>query len=201
MKRIIFFIFVGLLSCGSQSKIGEQMSYTAASVGERLSFEESWKKFREGTPPTKPTKHVNEIISAPKTLGFSRTMFKEADFSNLSIPSTYFDRSLIEKTSFYNTDLSYSALTWNDFIEVNFSHANLRYSDLRASIFQDVKFDNSDLRGADLRRSSFENCSFLNTNMENVILTNDYRKVLQLSEKQLQSIAWTNSDGPEPTGG
>ncbi len=73
-------------------------------------------------------------------VSFFKTRVIDDDFSNLTLPRTFFGRSEIRDVDFRNTDLRESNLCWNDFISVDFSDAVLTNSDLRSSIFEHVSF-------------------------------------------------------------
>ena len=97
-----------------------------------------------------------------ETLGFSffRELIEDADYSNLTLPRTFFGRSGFEQDRFNNTDLSGSRMCWNEFKDCDFSGADLTGCDMRATAFENCKFVGAILRGADLRRSSFNDCDF-----------------------------------------
>jgi BTB/POZ domain-containing protein KCTD9 len=138
----------------------------------------------------------------PRGIRFFRYFIDRGeDFSNLTLPRTFFGRSHINNISFQNTDLSESNLCWNDFTAVNFTDAILARSDLRASDFVDVKFISADLTNSDLRISWFQECDFNNALMNGTILTFQQGETLDLTDKQRAKIAWTTDDGVEPDGG
>jgi uncharacterized protein YjbI with pentapeptide repeats len=139
-------------------------------------------------------------------LGFSyfRYRLEEANNSNLTLPRTYFGRSLFRRVTFANTDLSESRICWNDFEKCDFTGADLSACDMRASNFVECKFVDANLRGADLRHSSFENCDFAGADLtETVTGHEDAIGCLQdyLTESQQAVIAWEPDPGPEPPGG
>src|SRR5262245_39094725 len=105
---------------------------------------------RPFVPPRMP--HYDD-----ENIGFSffRHLIEDSDYGNLTLPGTFFGRSLLTRVSFANTDLSRSRMCGNDF-----SGADLSGCDMRASRFEGCKFTGAVLRGADLRRSSFEDCDF-----------------------------------------
>ena len=119
----------------------------------------------------------------------------------LTLPRTFFGRSVINDAPFQNTDLRESNLCWNNFMRVDFTDAILTRCDLRASIFDNVKFVRADLSGADMRRSSFENCDFDGASLTGVIMSYEQGSAVNLSEEQRSKVAWTNDDGPEPRAG
>lgn len=123
------------------------------------------------------------------------------DLENLTLPRSFFGKSLVQHVSFRNTDLSESTLCWNDFVDVDFTDADLSGSDLRASIFTEVRFVRANLRNADLRRSSFEACDFTEACMQGAKLTPDQGAVSFLSASQRQEVDWQDSEGEQPLGG
>ena len=126
---------------------------------------------------------------------------RHCDLENLTLPRTFFGRSLVRHVSFKNTDLSESTMCWNDFTEVDFTGADLSGCDLRASDFSEVDFVRTNLRNADLRRSAFEGCDFTDADMRGVKLTREQHEQIVLSEQQQQEIDWQDSEGEEPPGG
>jgi uncharacterized protein YjbI with pentapeptide repeats len=147
-----------------------------------------------------PTRRPCYDDEAPLGLGFFRTRVA-GDFSNLTLPRTFFSRSEVIAAQFLNTDLSESTLCWNDFIRVEFCHANLRGGDLRAAIFNGVDFSRCDLRETDLRHSTFIDCDFANADMLGAKWTRGRAVGLKLSVRQQESIAWQDDEGEEPGGG
>lgn len=171
----------------------------------RLSYEESCRKLQPshvnaGDIPPMPDRLPQYDDPDPLGVSFFRMMVCD-DFSNLTLPRTFFGRSQITGTAFRNTDLTESNLCWNDFINVDFTDAILAKSDLRAALFSKVKFVSADLSNADLRRSTFEHCDFTRARMDGAILTHDQAAALGLCEEQRTSIFWVGDDGPEPAGG
>ena len=75
-------------------------------------------------------------------LGFS--MFKEGceevNLKNMTLPRSFFGRSLLSKIDFTNSILSESKFCWNDIVECNFTEADLSRCDMRASLFQNCNF-------------------------------------------------------------
>src|SRR5262245_2116933 len=123
----------------------------------RKSLEETWRYLEaegedvprrpDGRPfvPDRMPNHDDE------ELGFSycRYRLEDADNSNLTLPRTFFGRSLFVRVSFANTDLSGSRMCWNDFNKCDFSGADLSDCDMRASHFLGCRFVGAVLRGAD----------------------------------------------------
>src|ERR1700682_6312820 len=91
---------------------------------------------RPHVPPSMPSQGDDE----PLGFSFFRGKWVEVDFSNLTLPRTFFGRSSFERVSFANTNLSESRVCWNDFDDCDFSGADLSGSDLRASIYKGCKF-------------------------------------------------------------
>lgn len=155
-------------------------------------------KRKDGTPFIPDRRPATE----DEELGFEFFRTKcEGDYSSLSIPRTFFGKSLIEQASFENSDLSESVLCWNDFIDVNFSSASLQNADVRRSVFERCLFANADLRGADLRGSDFTDCSFAGAQFEGAVAERgaDWLKALEPSQRA--QLTEANSDGDDPSGG
>jgi BTB/POZ domain-containing protein KCTD9 len=171
----------------------------------RLPFRESCLRIGrlnyKGEPPSIPERMPTAYDGEPLGVRIFRELVEQADYSNLTLPRTFFGRSEINTVSFRNTDLSQSNLCWNDFIDVDFAEANLAEGDLRSSVFERVKFDGADLRGADLRHSWFGACAFDGAAMQGTILTHTQRAQLTLSETQAEAVDWRVDAGPEPDGG
>jgi uncharacterized protein YjbI with pentapeptide repeats len=148
----------------------------------RRTYEESVRELERqgwierGQAPTAPPAQRPRFDDDALGVQFFRTRVEDADFSNLTIPGTFFGRSEILRTSFRSTDLRNSTLCWNDFVEVDFSDACLTSCDLRAATFDGCTFDRADLRGA-LVSSSQE---------------------IDLSAEQKQTVVWSDE---EPDGG
>jgi uncharacterized protein YjbI with pentapeptide repeats len=137
-------------------------------------------------------------------LSYFRTGLAGADRSHLTMPRTFFGRSLFERVSFVDTDLSESCMCWNDFDDCDFTGADLSGCDMRAALFRRCTFDRAVLRGADLRGSSFEGCTFVGAEMAGAVV--DQAGALghlidKLSEGQLATLSCTQEPGPEPPGG
>jgi BTB/POZ domain-containing protein KCTD9 len=173
----------------------------------RLSYEASFARLqRDGldgseTAPPIPQRlpqYDDEVLG----LEFFRTNISDgADFSNLTLPRTFFGKSEISNANFRNADLTESNLCWNDFIDVDFSDGVFARADLRASHFTRVVFAGADLRECDLRQSSFAECSFVGADMVGAKLTHAQGEVLILSIIQRDGITWCDDDGPQPDGG
>ena len=154
----------------------------------------------ERQPPL-PARMPRFDDEGPLGVSFFRTSIGNAALDNLTLPRTFFGRSLIESVSFQNTDLSELCLCWNDFVSVNFTSANLSDCDLRASSYTGVNFSFADLTGADLRQSDFLDCDFGSANMSTTKLTAAQGQQLRLSDLQKSQISWKADDGDEPGGG
>lgn len=172
----------------------------------RLSYEASCSKLQElglleagDIPPlpSRPPQPEDEILG----VSFFKTEVSEAVLNQLSLPRTFFGRSLIQKVSLQNADLSESNLCWNDFVDVDFRGASLRKADLRASQFRNVDFSQCDLSGSDLRQSSFENCEFAGASFVGAKVTRDGAANLGLSSAQRAEVDWQSTEGEEPAGG
>jgi len=170
----------------------------------RLSYEESCEKFKPDYISETPSlsDRMPRFDDAELGLSFYRTLVGEGDdFSNLTIPRTFFGRSEINDAAFRNTDLSQSCMCWNDFVKVDFTGADLSGADLRASIYRNVRFSAANLQRADLRHSSFEECDFNGTDLTRAILTRSQKKSLNLTPEQSSVVDWRWRSGPEPDGG
>ncbi len=172
----------------------------------RQTYEESCHKLQEvgwlepGEIPPLPTRRPRHDDPEPLGVSFFRTRVT-GDFSNMTLPRTFFGRSEIAAASFKDSDLSESTLCWNDFEDVDFSDCSLRGSDLRASLFNGVNFSRCDLRETDLRRSSFDGCDFSEADLQGAKLTRRQAAGLSLSSGQEDGVAWQRADGEEPDGG
>ena len=171
---------------------------------ERLPYEESCEKLKPGyiseTPrmPARIPRHDDEVPG----LSFFRTFVGEgSDFSNLTIPRTFFGRSEINDASFRNTDLSESRMCWNDFVDVDFTGADLSGADLRGSVYRRVRFCGANLQGADLRHSTFTDCDFEGAETKAAIASRSQKRTLSLTPGQRKIIDWRWRSGPEPDGG
>lgn len=123
------------------------------------------------------------------------------DLANLSLPRSYFGRSLFQGVDFQNTDLSGSRMCWNDFVDCDFSAADLTGADLRASLFQRCRFTGATLAGADLRHSCFEDCDFTGAGMSGCVAEAAQRASLRPTQEQAAGIDWRSEPGPKPPGG
>lgn len=136
---------------------------------------------------------------------FFRTVCEDIDYSNLTLPRTYFGRSEIRNVNFANTDLSESCMCWNDFIGCDFSGADLSGCDMRSSNYENCKFDSAIFKGADLRGAAFEGCTFTGADFKGAVADDvyaaDYDLWDSLSRKQRNAIEWHEDPGPEPDGG
>ncbi len=133
---------------------------------------------------------------------FFRAIESDSRFSGLSLPRTYFGRSLLERTSFANTDLTESRMCWNDFEDCDFTGADLTGCDMRSSTFRRCKFVEAAMCGADLRGSKFEACEFRGADLSGVLIEGDDAEFADcLSEQQDLVVMWTPDSGPEPPGG
>lgn len=152
------------------------------------------------SPPPLPERRP--LYDDPEPLGVQvfRTEVS-ADLSGLTLPRTFFGRSLVTNATFHGTDLSESTLCWNDFESVDFSNANLHGSDLRASLYSDVDFSCTDLSACDLRQTTFTNCRFTGANLMGAFLTLSQWTAVPLSWAQRRQVRWHLTKGPEPDGG
>jgi hypothetical protein len=179
----------------------------------RKSLEETWRflesqhayvpHWQDGRPLI-PDRMPSADDDEPFPFGYFRSGLDDADRSHLTMPRTFFGRSLFERVSFADTDLSESFMCWNDFEDCDFTGADLSGCDMRASHFRRCTFDRAVLRGADLRRSSFEECTFVGAEMAGAVV--DQARTLgrlsdKLSEGQLATLNYTQEPGPEPLGG
>ena len=174
----------------------------------RLSYELSCARLRQlglldaDDHPPLPDRLPQPGDDAPLGVSIFRTRLEDAvDFSDLTLPRTFFGRSEVNRVSFWNCDLHESNLCWNDFNGTDFTGADLVGSDMRSSIFERVLFVTTNLSGADLRRSSFIDCDFEQAAMKGVLLTRPQAATMYLSEPQRQDIDWRDESGPEPGGG
>lgn len=134
-------------------------------------------------------------------LSIFKTEIVSEDLSGLSMPRTYFARSLISRVSFQNTDLTESNMCWNDFNECDFSGAILKSCDMRASGFIKCDFTGAVLRGADLRRSHFDKCKFSDADFSRTMVNVKQEKMFNLSFSQAIRARWRWFLGNEPEGG
>jgi uncharacterized protein YjbI with pentapeptide repeats len=174
----------------------------------RLNYDLSCARLRElgllahDSHPPMPERLPQYDDDAPLGVSVFRTRLDDnLDLSGLTLPRTFFGRSLIDRVSFRNSDLHESNLCWNDFNGTDFSGADLAGSDMRASLFHDARFVAANLDGADLRQSSFTECHFEEATMKRAALTRQQGAAMRLSETQRRQIDWRDEDGPEPGGG
>jgi uncharacterized protein YjbI with pentapeptide repeats len=179
----------------------------------RLSLEESWRHLqakgeemprapdgRPFVPPQMPSYEDNE----PLGFSFFGRGGKVQEYSNLTLPRTYFGHSTLDRLKFANTDLSGSRMCWNDFLGCDFGGADLSGCDMRCSTFRDCRFARADLRGADLRRAYFEDCDFAGANLAGALVEEeDADGCIQdyLSREQCDVVAWQPDGGPLAPGG
>jgi uncharacterized protein YjbI with pentapeptide repeats len=166
------------------------------SRGEEMPRDESGRPF----VPTSMPSHDDQELG----FSFFRTQVTESDYSNLTLPRTFFGRSLLDRVNFGNTDLCESRMCWNDFEGCDFSGADMSGSDMRASNFKGCRFVAATLRGADLRQSSFEDCDFTSADLTGAVANDaDFTScpLDYLSEKQQAAMEWTADSGPDPPGG
>jgi uncharacterized protein YjbI with pentapeptide repeats len=166
------------------------------SQGEKMPLDANGRPF---VPPQMPNYEDEE-------LGFS--FFGRGgqveDYSNLTLPRTYFGHSTLTRLSFANTDLSGSRMCWNDFIDCEFSRADLSGCDMRASTFKSCKFVGAVLRGADLRRSHFEGCDFADADLTGAVAEHEYfigSVQESLTREQQAVMVWSPDSGELPPGG
>ena len=179
----------------------------------RKSVDESWRHLEsqgEEMPrhpdghPVIPGRMPSYDDAEPLGFSYFRIHQSDADNSNLSLPRTYFGRSLLTRVSFAGTDLSESRMCWADFVECDFTGADLSGCDMRASVFDGCKFAGAVLRGADVRRSSFKGCEFAGADLTGAVADEDetieylYDK---LTEAQQAAMVWHDNPGEEPPGG
>jgi uncharacterized protein YjbI with pentapeptide repeats len=135
------------------------------------------------------------------SLSFFRTCIEDAEFADLTLPWTFFNRSEVTGVTFKNTDLRGSFMCWNDWSRCDFTDADLTGCDMRASGFEQCRFVRSTLVDADLRRSDFDGCDLTGANLAGAKLTCAQGQRLDLSDSQRRVIDWQDADGPEPDGG
>lgn len=182
-------------------------------MSQRRTLEETWAfldkqgeevPLDESSAPFVPSQMPSQD---DEVLGFSffRERLEDADYSNLTLPRTFFGRSELERISFQNTDLSESRMCWNDFIECDFSRADLFACDMRASTYVRCKFDQAILKDADFRRSYFEDCTFIGANLAGVMVDEPSARECGLLEtltnEQIALLERLANPGPEPKGG
>lgn len=179
----------------------------------RKSLEDTWRvlesmghempRMGDGTPHV-ASRMQNLDDAAPVNIAFFRTMWQQADLSNLTLARMFFGRSGFEGVKFRNTDLSQSRMCWNDFVRCDFTGADMRGCDLRAVNFDGCVFADANLSGADLRRSTFDACIFTGADLTGAIAHKRSAAedlIPLLTKKQQSAMRWVSEDGPEPPGG
>jgi uncharacterized protein YjbI with pentapeptide repeats len=151
----------------------------------------------EPSPPL-PSRMPAYSDDAPLGVSFFRMHLEDKQLSALTLPRSFFGRSLVARCSWADTDLSESCLCWNDFEVCDFTGASLARADLRASNYEDCRFDRADLSGADLRGSSFERCSFEGARVQGARVTEEQ---LQLFDDAQRSLLSVESEDDPPDGG
>lgn len=154
--------------------------------------------------PYVPPRMPNYDDEEPLSTMFFRGEWKDVALDDLTLPRTYFGRSLLESVSFRGSDLSESRMCWNDFVKCDFTGARLRGCDLRASIFSACIFRNADLAGADLRRATFVACLFEGANLADLTADEQFaRKGLRscMTVEDQRQVNWVQDPGTEPPGG
>jgi len=179
-------------------------------AGNRRSLDETW-RFLEQDGSSMPRDAYGRPFIPLRTprhddveLGFScfRHVVKKTDWSDLTLPRTFFGRSELTRVDFRNTDLSESRMCWVDFIQCDFSGTDLSSCDMRASVFKQCRFTAASMRGADLRRSSFQGCTFTNADLSGAKGSEgDIVLFRQLSNQQMEIVHWIEDDGSLPEGG
>jgi hypothetical protein len=140
--------------------------------------------------------------SEPVSIMFFRSGWEDKDFSNLTLPRSYMNRSTFERLSFVNTDLNQSFMCWNDFTECDFTDADLTCCDMRSSIFRNCKFVRCRLIGADLQRSSFEGCDFTDADLTGARVDDCTTDTIEISTEQDAWLEYTDAPdgvGPQPS--
>ena len=153
----------------------------------------------EPDPPL-PVRMPAHDDEGPLGICFFRMHLEDQDLSGLSLPRTFFGRSLVARCTFADTDLSESCLCWNDFEDVDFSRASLAGADLRASNYERCRFDWADLSGADLRACGLHDCSLGGARLDGARLTAEQVARLPLDPSQRARVT-VEEAGEEPAGG
>lgn len=164
---------------------------------------------RLGRPPFVPPQVPSYEDKEPLGFSFFGRGGRVRDYSNLTLPRTYFGHSRLTRLRFANTDLSGSRMCWNDFVGCDFRGADLSGCDMRASTFTGCKFLGAAFRGADLRRSSFKDCDFTGADLTGAVAEggvwytrSGHTGVQDFLTKQQQAVmTWAPDGGPEPPGG
>jgi uncharacterized protein YjbI with pentapeptide repeats len=154
----------------------------------------------EPIPPL-PSRMPSYDDEEPLGVSFFRTHLEDEDLAGLSLPRTFFGRSLVARCSWTGTDLSESRLCWNEFEDVDFSRAVLSRADLRASNYERCRFDGADLRGADLRSSSYLECSFRDAKLDGARVTERQVGQMGLDPAQRASVSVELEDEDDVPGG
>ena len=178
----------------------------------RRSLDETWQRL-ESQGEAMPRNSAGQPFVPPqmpnyedKEVGFS--FFGRGgqveDYSNLTLPRTYFGHSTLTRLSFANTALSGSRMCWNDFIGCDFSRADLSGCDMRSSTFKNCLFAEAVLQGAGLRQSFFEDCDFAGADLTGAVVEDeDADGCVQnyLTGEQRAVMAWSPDSGELPPGG
>ena len=77
----------------------------------------------EAGPPPIPERMPAYDDEEPLGVSFFRMKLRALDLSNMTLPRSFFSRSLIEKCSWADADLSESNLCWNELTGCDFSRA------------------------------------------------------------------------------
>jgi hypothetical protein len=171
----------------------------------RKSYEESFEVLvAEGLveAPCPPLPSKMPAYDDEELLGvsFFRMHLEDLHLSGLTLPRTFFGRSLVARCRWSGTDLSGSCLCWNDFEDCDFAGASLAGADLRASNFERCSFASADLSGADARGSFFGECSFENATVSGMRVTAEQKDRLPLDPRQRELVV-VEDEGEEPPGG
>jgi uncharacterized protein YjbI with pentapeptide repeats len=124
-------------------------------MGSRKSYEETCRQlvkqeYIEAAPPMLERMPRSDDVE-PLGIQFFKSGVDGADFSDLSLPRTFFGRSKVANTTFRNSNLNEPCPCWNDFIDVDFSEPDLSSSDLRASLYERVLFVGAKLDSLEMR--------------------------------------------------
>ena len=183
----------------------------------RRSLDETWRhlesqgekmpRHSDGRPFVPP--HMPNYEDEELGFSFFGRGGRVEDYSNLTLPRTYFGHSTLTRLNFANTDLSGSRMCWNDFVGCEFSGADLSGCDMRASTFTRCKFARAVLCGVDLRRSYFKDCDFTGADLTGAVAEggilytrSGHLGVQDFLKKEQQAVmTWTPDEGPEPPGG
>lgn len=186
--------------------------YTESGVA-RLTIHQSLDRLRrDGWEVPKSAEHLpKERPSADDESDgyrFFRTLARNEDFRDLTMPRTLFLRSEIDSCKFENADLSESSMTWCDWNNCSFTRADLHGCDLRRAVFKNCEFFDAILDRADLRGTQFIDCRLTYASMKGAILEKAFGlfsalrcSELKLSKDQERQIHWVTSAGKQPPGG